>query len=146
MLFQGGKLLNQSINHLGVVVDQLDVARLEAGFHAQLVAGSQLVEELDGLQLLLRQARHLRVALAQEKVVVAVVHRQVALRQGFAIWRACGSLYAAVNSRATGGGQCREETTSPPHSSEQCRSRSYAERVQCICVHLQRSRSLDTEP
>ena len=66
--------------HLGVIVEQLDVARLQVSLQAQRVAGGQLVEQLHGLQLGGRQARHLRVPLAEEEVVVAVVGRQVALR------------------------------------------------------------------
>ena len=62
-----------------MVVEQLDVARLQVGLHAQRVAGGQLVEKLHRLQLRRRQAGHLRVPLAEEEVVVAVVGGQVAL-------------------------------------------------------------------
>ena len=64
---------SQHVLHLGVVVEELDVARLKEGLQPQLVAGGQLVKERDGLQLGRREAGHLRVPLAQEEVVVAEV-------------------------------------------------------------------------
>ena len=63
----------------GVVVEQLDVARLQDHLQRQLLAGGQLVEQRHGLVVRRCQPGHLWEALTQQVVIVAVVHAEVAL-------------------------------------------------------------------
>lgn len=63
----------------GVVVEQLDVARLQNHLQRQLLAGGQLVEQRHGLVVRRCQPGHLWEALTQQVVIVAVVHAEVAL-------------------------------------------------------------------
>ena len=65
----------------GVVVQQLDVARLQRVAQRQLRRGGKLVEQRHGFVVLRRQAGDLREALAQAVVVVAVVDGQVPLHR-----------------------------------------------------------------
>ena len=63
-----------------MIVEQLDVSGLQDHLQRELLRGRQLVEQRHRLVVRRRQARHLREALAQQVVVVAVVHAQVALQ------------------------------------------------------------------
>ena len=65
----------------GVVVEELDVARLQDHLQAQLLGSCQLIEQRHGLVVRRRQARHLLEALTQQVVIVRVVDAQVALRK-----------------------------------------------------------------
>ncbi len=62
-----------------MVVEQLDVPGLQDHLQGQLLRGGQLVEEGHGLVVRRGQPGHLREALTQQVVVVAVVDAQGAL-------------------------------------------------------------------
>ena len=74
------QILAAGVHNL-VVVQQLQVSRLQHVVHAQLVGAGQAVEHLDGLQLLLRQLGHLWVALRRLDEAVLIEHGQSALYQ-----------------------------------------------------------------
>lgn len=68
-----------------MVVQQLDIARLQLVVHAKLIAACQAVELCKGCLLQRRQARHLWMPLAQLVVVVSIEAAQVTLhRQPYA--------------------------------------------------------------
>ena len=74
MVFEAGAEMQA-----GVVGEQLHIAGLQDVVDPNLGRCGELVEELDGLQLQLGEARDLGVALRQEVIVVAEVDAQVAL-------------------------------------------------------------------
>ena len=69
-----------AIVEAGVIVKKLDVSRLQDQLQRQLLRGCQLVEERHRLVVRRSQAGHLREALTQQVVVVAVIHTQVPLQ------------------------------------------------------------------
>ena len=74
MVFEAGAEMQA-----GVVGEQLHIAGLQDVVDPNLGRCGELVEELDGLQLQLGEARDLGVALRQEVIGVAEVDAQVAL-------------------------------------------------------------------
>lgn len=64
----------------GVVVQQLDVTRLQLHVHSQLIQSCHSVELSKGRQLSWCEARHFLMALTQLVVVVGIKAAQVALR------------------------------------------------------------------
>mmetsp|Transcript_16210 Transcript_16210/g.48566 ORF Transcript_16210/g.48566 Transcript_16210/m.48566 type:complete len:362 (+) Transcript_16210:830-1915(+) len=106
----------------GVVVQQLDVSGLQPPRHCQLRTSCQLIEQLNGILLILCQARHLGVSLAGEIVVGTVVGGQIPLvvvedrqlkpPQAIA---AIGNLALAVEVPGPTPSQLTSQVGRPPH-------------------------------